>query len=177
MHRSCQNPMPKSVFEWWRELPVYNTLGCHSDFKKRDAWTTLVTTSRYLFHQDPGNMIHGIFINVHKCTLYLPMWIHGMTQTRRPDNQAWRPPNPGGLLHSDKLAIFTGRRPRVLILDLHVSVGKCYNAAILYSMKTHHACICSGEWCRPGYPNTWQGNMDGFHYGVRRLQHISYLSV
>lgn len=52
--------MPKSVFEWWRELPVYNTLGCHSDFKKRDAWTTLVTTSRYLFHQDPGNMIHGI---------------------------------------------------------------------------------------------------------------------
>lgn len=54
--------------------------------------------------------------NMHyKCTLYLPMWIYGMMQTRRPDNQAWRPPNPGGLLHSDKLAIFTGRRPRVLI--------------------------------------------------------------
>lgn len=38
-------------------------------------------------------------------------------QTRRPDNQAWRPPNPGGLLHSDKLAIFTERRPKVLIFD------------------------------------------------------------
>lgn len=54
------------------------------------------------------------------------MWIYGMMQTRRPDNQAWRPPNPDGLLHSDKLAIFTQS-----IDFLSRQQGQSFNAAIL----------------------------------------------
>lgn len=71
-----------------------------------------------------------------------------MMQTRRPDNQAWRPPNPGGLLHSDKLAIFTERRPKVLIFDHDSRV----NVLTPQSVKTHHAGIYSGGGSWPGYP-------------------------
>lgn len=63
--------MPKSVFEWWRELPVCNTVGCHSDFKKTRCLNYL---SHYIaLSISPGSgkhdtwYIYKMYINVH-CT-------------------------------------------------------------------------------------------------------------